>query len=201
MNQSESEYERLSRELREANERYNRLLEEKNFFESVAGADSLDAVIHLVLEYINRQWGFESFTVQLVDEEAKRLNYFTSYGVPLDDPDVLVAVTRNMQLDNKESISTYVARKQKIYYATDINPDVYTDISDVDLKALKTLNIKDNLILPVIYKSRTVGVIHMFTNTKALGLNAGQISLIQQFVQSLAKVIEMEKRMQKLQKT
>ena len=174
---------------------------ERQLLLKVAASASLDDLLSEIMEYLQERWGFNAFQVQLVNEESNTLELYKYYGMEQSDQRINNAIGKNVSLEtSKESISAYVARKQKVIYADFDSMSSLNGMSEIDREAINALGIIENLILPIVIDGKSVGVIHLFSLKKRLDLTRQIISDIEVFIMGVSGLVQTSKKNEELER-
>ncbi len=160
--------------------------------QKVGSSSSLDSLLADITEYLQERWGVEGIGVQLVDKESKILWVYKYYGINDKSASEANSITSKIRLERKNSISTKVAITQKPFYAKNILSSDLSSLPEVDRRISEYLEIKDNLIVPVIQDGETIGVIHLMSQSRSLDLNNDSIDEISLFIDSISGSIQKE---------
>ena len=167
---------------------------EKKLLQKIASSMlSLDDLLDEVLAYLQEQWGFTAFIIQIVDEPKHLLKCHRYAGIKIDAPEFEKALTKGIDLARPElSISSKVAIRQKLFYARKANLQNH-QLLELDAKTLNYLNIKENLLVPIVDHGTTIGVLQLLSIDKELDLSLRQIREIRSFISSLSGTIRLLK--------
>lgn len=156
---------------------------------------SLDELLQDILAFVQEKWGFNAFLIQLVDEKRNTLRYQHHIGFDISDPVTSEVLNTEVDLNlPQSSISAQVACRQKSYYAREDHFPDPAKMPELDVKTLKALDVKENLLIPIIDGGATVGVLHLLSLHKTLGLSISEISVIEKFITGLSCSIKSLKR-------
>jgi len=175
-----------------------RLEREKRFFKEIAFASTLEEVFGSILEYVRSEWKFESFSVQLVNEQQDEIEFLQHYGQPLD-AQLFDMLSQKIPLDDKASLAAKVALSRRPHYAMDTKLSEVEFIASSDAEVSRTQAIHDNLIIPVVLEKHTIALVHLLTTRHSLHLDDGTIKSIHTFIQGFARTIDDVRRKQELQ--
>ncbi len=184
----ESSLEVLSQEL-------ERERQEKKLLQKIAASVwSLDELLDEVLFHIQNNWGFTAFIIQIVDEQKNVLKCHRYTGINTDNKEFEKVLTSDIDLSQPDlSISSKVANRQKLFYARKTDLNAQDDLLEMDAKTLSYMDIKDNLLVPIIDHGSTIGVFQLLSVDKSLGLSIKEIRDIKRFIASLSGTIRLLK--------
>lgn len=177
--------------------------DESSMIAKIAAAEDLESVLNEILEYICDKWGFNCFGIQLVDEEKNTLKFYTNYGYgeKADDPEIRRYQMAEIPLeDEKISVSAWVANRQKWVYADFSISGVLDNLPPLDRKVVEHLDITENLIIPIVEKDDTIGILHLTSLSKHLNLSKDKIKSILRLVESTSGHIKTIRRKDKLER-
>ncbi len=160
--------------------------------QKVGSSSSLDSLLEDITEYLQERWGVEAMGVQLIDNESKILWVYKYYGINDKSASEARTISSKIKLERKNSVSTMVAITQQPYYAKDVVTSDLSLLPEVDKKISEYLELKDNLLVPVIQDGETIGVIHLMTQSRSLDLDEGDIEEICRFIDSMTGSIQRE---------
>ncbi len=180
-------------ELKELKQKLKHSESEKLLIQRIAHANSFDEVLEEISEHIESRWGFNMFGVQLVDQSNNIIKFHKNYSTILDSKDIELADI-DIALDKDSSISSFVARNKKWHYYSDNGEELPDSVKTIDKEMIAKFNIKDNLIVPIIEHDKTIGITHLSSCNKKLGLNKGDIDEILQFIDGISITIKNAKR-------
>ncbi len=180
-------------ELKELKQKLKHSESEKLLIQRIALANSFDEVLEEISEHIESRWGFNMFGVQLVDQSNNIIKFHKNYSTILDSKDIELADI-DIALDKDSSISSFVARNKKWHYYSDNGEELPDSVKTIDKEMIAKFNIKDNLIVPIIEHDKTIGITHLSSCNKKLGLNKGDIDEILQFIDGISITIKNAKR-------
>ncbi len=156
---------------------------------------SLDELLQEILFFVQEKWGFNAFLIQLVDEKRNTLKYQRHVGFDMSQPSVKNVLEKEVDLSRpKQSISALVANRQKSYYARKDHIPAVAKMPDIDAQTLEILDVRENLLIPVVDDGITIGVLHLLSIHKALDLPIKKIAEIEKFITSLSCAIKSLKR-------
>lgn len=172
----------------------NELIKEQEFIREIATSDSLDICLDKIMAYIQNCWGFNRFGLQLINKEKNVLEFYKNYGYSDEinnDEEARRHFTTDVPLSSsRTSISAYVAIKQKWYYS-DYNKTKFVEkLPEIDRNVVKCLGITENLALPIIENSKTIGVIHLTSVGMKLGISKTTAFEITEFFKNVAGHIQ-----------
>lgn len=169
--------------------------QEKKLLQKIASSMwSLDELLDEVLDYLREKWGFSAFIVQIIDEQKNQLICHRYTGLDIDDLALEENLTRSLDLSRPElSISTKVAIRQKLFYARKKDLRAHEDLLEFDAETLSYLDIRENLLIPVVDHGITIGVLQLFSIHHGLNLSIKDIREIKRFISSLSGTIRLLK--------
>ncbi len=162
------------------------LQNEISLIHEIAHSDSLEEVLNVILNALHKRYGFNMSAGQIIDEEKNALKFLTFYTKDEVSDDIRKKVSVDIPLDPKLSVSASVALSKRWVYANSEAIESLSDIPEVDRNSLELLNIKENLILPIIDGGKTIAVIHLGAIDKQLNLTKEICEEIYLFIGSLA---------------
>lgn len=162
------------------------LQNEISLIHEIAHSDSLEEVLNVILNALHKRYGFNMSAGQIVDEEKNVLKFLTFYTKDEVSDDIRKKVSVDIPLNPKLSVSAAVALSKRWIYANSDAIQSLNDIPAVDRNSLELLNIKENLILPIIDGNKTIAVIHLGAIGKQLNLTKKTCEEIYHFIGSLA---------------
>ncbi|THB73026.1 MAG: response regulator [Gammaproteobacteria bacterium] len=178
------------------------LQQERDIIAKVAAAASLKSVFDEMLHFICQRWGFNSFGIQLVDQENNCLKFYTNYGIEnkLNTPELQQYLTADIPLDDSNSsVASYVATKQKWVYADFTSSDNLDSLPTLDRYVVETLNISENLVIPIVDKAETIGVLHLTAANKRLDLTKQDVKDINHLINSTSGHIKATRQKDELE--
>ncbi len=156
---------------------------------------SLDELLQEILSFVQEKWGFNAFLIQLVDEKRNTLKYQRHAGFDMSDPAIKKVLGREVDLNQpKSSVSSLVANRQKSYYARKNHVSESVKMMEIDVQTLDVLDVKENLLIPIIDSGTTIGVLHLLSIHNALELPKKTTAEIEKFITSLSCAIKSLKR-------
>mgnify|MGYP001555289820 FL=1 len=203
INQLREELEAAKEKIKQQNNHIRLLTEERKMVAKIAAGESLESVFGEILEFICNRWGFNCYGIQLVDKEHNTLKFHKN--LVLDDQiksnKFREYTTVEVPLDGSHSsITSYVAMKQKWVYADFTASMDLENMSPMDRKVVESINITENLILPIVENNETLGVLHLTAVDKRLGLTKDDIKDIIKLVESTSGHIKTILRRDELEK-
>jgi serine phosphatase RsbU (regulator of sigma subunit)/GAF domain-containing protein len=161
--------------------------------------ENLDDAIYSLVAFLEENWQFDYFGVQLVDEEEKVLRYYKSYGLDLKNEDVTSLVTCDISLASYDSVSSFVAL-HKVHVYSDLTKTSSLEImSEIDRNVVERLGLKENLIVPIVHENKSIAIMHLGATKKALGLSKHDISEIKTVMSSVSGILSLMKRKKDLE--
>lgn len=156
---------------------------------------SLDELLQEILAFVQEKWGFNAFLIQLVDGKRNTLKYQSHAGFDISDPTIKKVLEREVDLNRPQlSISALVANRKKSYYARNDHVPKSAKMSELDAETLKVLDVKENLLVPIIEGDTTIGVLHLLSIHNVLELPIEKVAEIERFITSLSCTIQSLKR-------
>ncbi len=177
--------------------------DESSMVTKIAAAEDLESVLNEILEYICDKWGFNCFGIQLVDEEKNSLKFYANYGYgeKANDPEIRKCQTTEIPLENEKiSVSAWVANRQKWVYADFGLYGALDNLPPLDRKIVEHLDITENLIIPIVEKGETIGILHLTSLSKRLDLTKSQIKDILRLVESTSGHVKTIRRKDQLER-
>ncbi len=168
---------------------------QRELVQKIGSSFSLDSLLADITEYLQERWGFEAIGVQLIDKDSDCLWLYKYYGMNNQSALTAQAITSRIKLNRRNSISAKVAITKEYFYAKNIHHSSFDNIPDVDREVIEYLGVIDNLIVPVLQQNETIGVIHLFSQSRSLNLSHQEIEEIRLFIDSTAG--SMQKEIQK----
>jgi signal transduction histidine kinase/DNA-binding response OmpR family regulator/HPt (histidine-containing phosphotransfer) domain-containing protein len=178
----------------EANRRLQIAEGEKLLLRTLADCYNYDQLFDALYAYVVERWGFDTVSVQMVDyrKGCLHLGVVRTHAV---DPEVIKRLVDNdIPLDENVSVSARIALAQTWYYADYVRSSQSDKLTAVDLDIVRMLNLKENLIVPVIHEKITLAVLHLTAIEKPLYLSRDTIQEILDFIQLLAPMIKFLQR-------
>ena len=166
----------------------------RHLVSEVSKATSLEAFFDLLMDYLSEQWGINALQVQLVDNDANQLRHIFFKSTEQIDPEVLEAALNDVPLVDGASISATVALRKKRFYADFRKTRALDSLPEADRNALIQMNIKENLLLPIMQDSECIGVVQLSAIGTRLGLKISAMNQISELMKSLATHIQLVKR-------
>ncbi len=206
----QTEIDKLRDQLSKANEqimlqeeRIRLLNEERTMVSKIGDGESLESVFEEILKFICYRWGFNRYGIQLVDNDQNKLRFYTSFGFKdkLTDPKLKEYIASDVPLDDpNSSVAAYVAIKQKCIYADFTISSQLDALGPIDRQVVEAFNVTENLILPIVEKGKTIGVLHLGAIEKKLGLTKQDIKDILHLVESTSGHIKNIRKKDELEK-
>ncbi len=162
------------------------LQNEISLIHEIAHSDSLEEVLNVILNALHKRYGFNMSAGQIIDEDKNILKFLTFYTKDEVSDDIRKRVSVDVPLNPKLSVSAAVALSKRWIYANSEAIQSLNDIPEIDRNSLELLNIKENLILPIIDGDKTIAVIHLGAIDKQLNLTKETCEEIYRFIGSLA---------------
>lgn len=159
----------------------------------IAHSDSLEEVLNVILIALNKKYGFNMSAGQIVDEENNILRFLSFFTKDEVDEETRRLVSVDVPLEAKYSVSATVALTKRWVYADSDSIESMDDIPEIDRNSLELLNIRENLILPIIDGNKTIAVIHLGAIDKRLDLSKNTCEEIYRFIGSLAPNVQIIK--------
>ncbi len=181
-----TDYSRLSGVIAHGVDEFENLQQEIALIHDIAHAKTLEEVLNIILNALNKKYGFNMSACQIVDEENKILKFLTFYTTHEVDPEIRKQIYVDVPLDPHLSVSASVALNKRWVYASADRIDSMDDIPAIDRRSLELLDIKENLILPIVDRDKTIAVIHLGAINKRLFLSKEKCKEISRFISGLA---------------
>ena len=182
----DSEFNQVNGIIAHGVDEFESLQQEIALIHDIAHAKTLEEVLNIILKALNKKYGFNMSAGQIVDEENKILKFLTFFTTEEVDDEIRKKVSVDVPLDYRLSVSASVAISKRWIYASADRIDALSEIPEVDRNSLELLGIKENLILPVVDRDKTIAVIHLGAIGKRLYLTKEKCQEIYRFIGGLA---------------
>lgn len=166
-------------------------VEVQDWLYKLACAADLDAFLSALSGFIEFYWGFNYLGIQILNPERNCLEFLNCFSsLPLSD-ETREAVSRDVPLRGRASISALIAIKKKTLYThIDSLSDNDDELPEIDRLAVIALDAHDNLLIPIIgANGNTLGVLHLISRNRSLHLKKSESDSIRQFINGLAEKI------------
>jgi len=147
----------------------------------------LDRVMASVREGLQEIFEFDALGILLVNEEKQQLRVYKVYGEVFNSDHANKFKNIHIPLNTKESVNSYVFRKKKPVYLTDITAD--TPMLPIDKTAYNIRPFMSVLLLHLEVQNRVIGVINFYGMRKDFKLTASDIAMTQRYVSHIATAI------------
>ena len=165
---------------------YELLQNEIALIHDIAHSETMEEVLSIILDALNKKYGFNMSAGQILDEEHNVLRFLTFCTTDKVPDDIRAKVSVDVPLDSKYSVSAFVALKKRWVYANSDEIESMDTIPEIDRNSLELLQIKENLILPIVDGDKTIAVIHLGAINKHLNLTQEKCEEIYRFIGGLA---------------
>lgn len=180
------EHSRIAGVIAHGTDEFQNLQQEIALIHDIAHAKTLEEVLNIILQALNKKYGFNMSACQIVDEEHNVLKFLTFFTTHEVSPEIREKVSVDIPLDPFLSVSASVALNKRWVYASADRIDSLDDIPEIDRNSLELLGIKENLILPIVDRDKTIAVVHLGAINKRLFLTKEKCIEISRFIGGLA---------------
>ena len=182
-------------------EEYQLVIEENKFLQEkielinrISKSPSLEDVLNEILLFLNREWGFNTLSSQIVDEKTNTLKFLSLNTIEDITGPISDAITADVPIEKKSSISAAVALSQKWFYADSKRTKKNLKrLPELDRNSLEQMGLIENLIVPVINDGETISVFHLGSTDKRTNLNKHICDEIFEFINNLSSHIQIIK--------
>ncbi len=166
-----------------------------------AEAKDIDDFLIITMHECMKYFDVNYLGAQLVDEETDSIKFsslITPFEIPKPQYEI---INTELSLDDKHSISIYAANNQKWMYFDIEETDTAetTNINPIDKQALEVFNAKENIIIPIVFKHKTIALFQLGTIDKKIKPSIESIEKLVCFLNSLSNFIRIFKHQKKLE--
>lgn len=155
-----------------------------------------------MLECMNT-WNVDYLGAQLIDEETQSIK-FSAMLLPFDIPQSKHdLINTELPLDEKNSISIYAANNKKWMYfdIKSVSANTSVNISPLDKQVLDFFRSKENLIIPIIIKGKTIALLHLGTIENKISPTSESIEELVYFLNTLSPYIRIFKHQMQIEES
>ncbi|MFN7097347.1 MAG: MASE2 domain-containing protein, partial [Gammaproteobacteria bacterium] len=156
-----------------------------------------NSVMETIIPVLRNTFNFDTMAIQLADEEQKKLYFFAIYGRYITQRYLNEMASIEVSLQQNDSISYTVYVDQEPIYFARVTNDMEKLKKDKEIFEIKPF--LSLLSIPIVIKSKSIGVINFMSHYAYSNLNHEQLETVQQLVSQMSMIIYTAVQFQKKQ--
>ena len=161
----------------ESNLRYNDALLVQEIGQATSNIFDINQLLRTVGGVMKKRLDFDRGMIMLTDKKESKLRYFTGYGQSPDEEKLLKNTT--FHLDNPESKGVFVlaVKEQRPFLVNNIS-EIQDLLSHKSLEVAKRLGSQSLICVPIIYETKTFGILAVDNSKSSRPLRQSDMSLL-----------------------